>query len=295
MSAARSGPSHPLCIVMTGVLLLNDHVLKPTVPGWVTGKLSDMAFLVVAPAVLAALLSWARAPEKVARATSLITVGAAFVLLQVWPPFGDTLAAWLGGRHTPDLTDLFTLPVLTLTPLVWRPAKRLPLALPTAAFACLATSYGYCDSVRYPIDGGVIDPNEPLWLRFGGGSPAPDHPSLARNVEVRGPDGERVPLWFAWGIAVCPQGGLRPNTTYTFTVHPLEDDLRDNTYGAYFGPSGTTTFRTLGTSVLPPIDSQRACEAARPLGELPPCFEEWEDTGLRDTGLRDTGSQDTGL
>ena len=35
------------------LLALNDHVLKQAWPGWVTGKLSDVAGLVVAPAVLA--------------------------------------------------------------------------------------------------------------------------------------------------------------------------------------------------------------------------------------------------
>jgi hypothetical protein len=40
------------------LLIINDNLLKGhgVVPGWLTGKLSDFAFLVVAPVVFAALL-----------------------------------------------------------------------------------------------------------------------------------------------------------------------------------------------------------------------------------------------
>jgi hypothetical protein len=32
----------PLTLAAIGLLLLNDHVLKPTIPSWLTGKLSDI-------------------------------------------------------------------------------------------------------------------------------------------------------------------------------------------------------------------------------------------------------------
>ncbi len=41
--------SHPVTVVAALVLLLNDHLLKHAWPGPVTGKLSDVAGLVVAP------------------------------------------------------------------------------------------------------------------------------------------------------------------------------------------------------------------------------------------------------
>lgn len=41
---------HPVTVAGVLVLLINDHLLKHTWPGFVTGKLSDVAGLVVAPA-----------------------------------------------------------------------------------------------------------------------------------------------------------------------------------------------------------------------------------------------------
>jgi hypothetical protein len=181
------------------------------------------------------------------------------------------------------------LPTLLLTPLIWQPTRRVPLALPVAAFACVATSWGACDAARYPVDGGVLDPNEPLVLRFGFETPAADHPSVARNIEILDPDGTSVPLWFVDGIKICPQGGLRPDTRYTFVVRPF-DEPSDNTYRASFPSPGPTSFSTLSSSSLPPITSLRECREAQILGELPPCTTGIPgDTGSFDSGMRDSG------
>jgi hypothetical protein len=50
--------THPLWWVALSVLLVNDNLLKGRglVPAWLTGKLSDFAFLIVAPVLLSALL-----------------------------------------------------------------------------------------------------------------------------------------------------------------------------------------------------------------------------------------------
>ena len=48
---------HPLSVAALVLLALNDHVLKQAWPGFVTGKLSDVAGLVVAPLVLAVPLA----------------------------------------------------------------------------------------------------------------------------------------------------------------------------------------------------------------------------------------------
>ncbi|RMI14293.1 hypothetical protein EBM89_00590 [Cellulomonas triticagri] len=45
---------HPVALVGLAVLLLNDHVLKAAAPGWVTGKLSDVAGLAFFPFLLLA-------------------------------------------------------------------------------------------------------------------------------------------------------------------------------------------------------------------------------------------------
>ena len=46
---------HPVPLVALAVLLLNDHVLKAAAPGWVTGKLSDVAGLAFFPFLLLAV------------------------------------------------------------------------------------------------------------------------------------------------------------------------------------------------------------------------------------------------
>src|SRR4051812_14533255 len=53
-----SAVGHPLWWGSLAVLVANDHLLKGrgVVPSWLTGKLSDFAFLIVAPVLAAALL-----------------------------------------------------------------------------------------------------------------------------------------------------------------------------------------------------------------------------------------------
>ena len=52
---------HPLVLGAVALLLLNDHVFKARWPSWWTGKLSDVAGLVMFPLVLQALWEQARA------------------------------------------------------------------------------------------------------------------------------------------------------------------------------------------------------------------------------------------
>lgn len=280
---AKSGPSHPLALAMTALLLLNDHVFKAAWPGLLTGKLSDIAFLVVCPVVVAAGLAHLRVSDRRARLVALWTVGTFFVALQLWPPLGDTLASLLSGRHTADLTDLIALPALALTRFVWRPAHHIPLALPIAAFACVATSTFSCPDRRYPMDGAEIDPNEPLVMSFGFDSPPADHPALARNVRLIDENGAEVDLIFADGIHVCPAGGLQPNATYTWVIDPLQTPGANST-DIWFNDMGTTTFTTRATSEREPITGVRGCERATILGEFNRCdTAEFRETGFPDT------------
>ena len=68
---------HPLWWGSLALLALNDHVLKPgaLLPGVVTGKLSDFAGLVVAPALFAVLL---RVRSRRGLILSHVAVGAVF-------------------------------------------------------------------------------------------------------------------------------------------------------------------------------------------------------------------------
>src|SRR5262245_46351378 len=137
--SVRDGPSHPLCLLSLTVLVLNDHVLKHAIPGVVTGKLSDVAWLILAPVVLAALLVRVGVPGRAARPVALIGAVVPFVVLQLWPPLGELWGRISGGHHVADVADLVTLPAVWLAPLCWRPTRRRAWALPVATLGLLAT------------------------------------------------------------------------------------------------------------------------------------------------------------
>lgn len=137
-----------------GVLVVNDHVLKGAgvLPGWLTGKLSDFAGLVVAPLVACALLE---ARGRVVRLLGFAAVVVPFVAIKTVPlatHWVEALACALGLRWR-LWTDPWDLVGLVVLPLSWRLAtgphaaphgKRAPMleriGAIGAAAACLATS-----------------------------------------------------------------------------------------------------------------------------------------------------------
>ncbi|MFE3449697.1 hypothetical protein ACFXJ8_12255 [Nonomuraea sp. NPDC059194] len=185
---------HPVTVVAVIVLLVNDHVLKQTWPGFLTGKLSDVAGLVVAPPLLALLL------RRRADLAAVLLTGAVFAVVkctetgaevasQVW-----TLAAG-PSRVLADPTDLLALPALALAWWVREHADTVPtrtriaFAIPLAVLAVTATSAAppvpAAEDVR--IEGKTI-------VAIVGGSES-DNVSLdggstwsARRGEARGPD-----------------------------------------------------------------------------------------------------------
>jgi len=99
---------HPAFILALAVLLLNDHVLKEAFASPITGKLSDVAGLIVLPVLLTTLprilshqLVWAVHG----------TVGLVFAAVQ-FVPESALWAVGLAVQHTPDPTDLIALAVL---------------------------------------------------------------------------------------------------------------------------------------------------------------------------------------
>lgn len=117
--SARAALLHPAWWVSLGVLLLNDHYLKGAgvLAGGVTGKLSDFAGMLMAPAVLAAVT----APRtRSVFWLAHVAVGAAFSLLKLSPSAGAAWC-WLGGafgatwRVVCDPSDLLALPLLGLS------------------------------------------------------------------------------------------------------------------------------------------------------------------------------------
>ena len=139
---------HPVTVLALAVLIVNDHVLKAAYPGWVTGKLSDAAGLVVAPALLGLVLP---------RAAAVALVGAGFTLAKATAAgAGVASAVWslvsgpAGIRADP--ADLLALPFLGLAwwacsrahrrPAAgrWERALRVGVLLPLALIGVAATS-----------------------------------------------------------------------------------------------------------------------------------------------------------
>ncbi|WP_433795749.1 hypothetical protein [Actinoplanes sp. CA-252034] len=162
MNAARGKAlawlCHPVTVTALALLIINDHLLKSAWPGWVTGKLSDAAGMVLAPPLLAALtgLIVPRLPFRRVAVAAIVTVGAGFAFVKLWG-YGAQLASEAWSLITPSLvradpSDLLACPFLAVAwwaahrPLGavparrWMRALRLAVVLPAALFGVAATS-----------------------------------------------------------------------------------------------------------------------------------------------------------
>ncbi|MDX8037043.1 hypothetical protein SK803_43215 [Lentzea sp. BCCO 10_0856] len=209
--------AHPLTVGATAVLLLNDHVFKQAWPGLVTGKLSDVAGLVVAPAVLGLLFGLFRAGRIGAAAATLLT-GAGFAWVKLTGTGAEVASAVWSVVNGPsvvlaDPSDLVALPALGLAWWTWRQVVEAPplpdrpahqlrviVAVPFAVLAVAATSapaytLPSVDSVQLVGEQVVIEVN----TRFYGSSsgvgdwtPLPETPSGPlsghRQFEACAPD-----------------------------------------------------------------------------------------------------------
>lgn len=150
---ARRALAHPLWWAALALLAMNDHLFKGqgVLPAALTGKLSDFAGLLVAPALLATLLGVERRPGWI---TAHLATGLGFAAINLSPAIARTVEAatlptpfpwWI----TVDPTDLIALPMLAVSALVLgrhaaRPVALRPLAARLAValggLACVATS-----------------------------------------------------------------------------------------------------------------------------------------------------------
>ncbi|MDG4807901.1 hypothetical protein O7634_14185 [Micromonospora sp. WMMD1120] len=188
---------HPVTVLALVLLLVNDHVLKSAFPGPVTGKLSDAAGLVLAPPLVAVLLTLLapRLPPRAAALAGLVGVGAGFAIVKS-SGYAAELAssAWtvLAGSSLvrADRTDLLTVPALGLAWWSWTRARRRPVrrrtarlvrllvVLPSALLAVAATSPAYHP---YALGTALLDGQPAVSIGFGGSN---------QNWPTRPADGE---------------------------------------------------------------------------------------------------------
>jgi hypothetical protein len=161
---------HPVTLLALAALGINDHLLKHVAPGLLTGKLSDVAGLVLFPLVLAAVVETVQAvtgrPRVARRTVVLAAAGAtatAFIAVKSFPVATQTYNTILGGMQwllgggpltgsppistsgVTDPTDLLALPALAVA--YWvavdggrnRPAPR-PGRVPAVSLAMLVVA-----------------------------------------------------------------------------------------------------------------------------------------------------------
>jgi hypothetical protein len=150
---------HPVTVVATALLVVNDHLLKAAYPGLLTGKLSDVAGLVMAPPVVATVLALVRPPTRSSSlaAAAIGPVALGFTAVKADPAVAGWASAGWSLVNGPsvvgaDRTDLLALPALGLAWVVWRVVRRRPapgrwlrllavlVVLPGAGLAMAATS-----------------------------------------------------------------------------------------------------------------------------------------------------------
>ncbi len=86
---------HPVALASLALLVINDHVLKAHWPGFVTGKLSDIAGMIIAPLFLYALVPRLRVWTCVA------VVALAFALTKTWEPATHAYEWAFGAMRAP--------------------------------------------------------------------------------------------------------------------------------------------------------------------------------------------------
>ena len=157
----ESALTHPATVAALGVLLLNDLLLKAIWPhSWLTGKLSDVAWLVFALPLLAFLLSFGARRNLRAKRLAFLVAYAGLPLLyaafNTFDPVHDLIVRGIslagGAAGSPrDATDSLVIPLAWAAALwVWRRRPAVPgamrlrwavLVAGVAALASVATSY----------------------------------------------------------------------------------------------------------------------------------------------------------
>ena len=123
--------THPVTIAALLTLLLNDHVFKALWPGWFTGKLSDLTWVIFALPLLAMLLSPLagrnRVTERAVFTIAYIGLPLLYAAFNTFEPLHDLLHApllFLAGADVGsprDPTDSIVIPFgLAIALWVWK-------------------------------------------------------------------------------------------------------------------------------------------------------------------------------
>ena len=138
LSKAALALAHPVTIAAVVLMLVNDHVLKHTVPSWWTGKLSDLAWMVFSPllaTLVLALLFPTQSPQRQRQIAAVASVSAvvAYALFNLSDPAHTFFVSILEVITRWDLsmprdpTDIISLPAAFIGwRVLWRPAVPKP-------------------------------------------------------------------------------------------------------------------------------------------------------------------------
>ena len=159
---AASALMHPATLAALCILLANDLVFKALWPGaWVPGKLSDLAWMIFAPPLLAYILSFltlgSAQRQRAAFAAAYVGLPLLYAAFNTFQPVHDAILGVLGiiaedGPRSPlDPTDSIVIP-LAMAAVLWvwhRPplkaecirARLALLAAATAALASIGSAY----------------------------------------------------------------------------------------------------------------------------------------------------------
>lgn len=138
---SRNLVAGPWFLASVALLVINDHVLKSAAPGPITGKLSDVAGLVMTPILIVGTIEFLSGRLVTPRRAWMISAltGAAFAAIQLTPSAADAYRQVMGLVHglpdgfplTPadvlhvaDAWDLVALPAVAVAPMLARSRAR---------------------------------------------------------------------------------------------------------------------------------------------------------------------------